>query len=408
MPSARCCERIQRAGSLGRPPVSGCRGTRRSSRSSASIVTLVSSSPFHQPAGCWRPSRWSRARSTTCGAGRGAPGRRRCRARPGRSRSARRASAAARSSVVPSVMKCGEVGQSPVRDLVAGSAEPVECGPGAVDALPRASAARPSPGRRPPRRVRRRGAVRRRRRSPARSQVGQLAPAGRRGRVARTTGSVFLRDRRSAADRLAGHLPGRPRCRAGRRRAGRPARPGRRSGRARRPVGAGAPHEHRTRSRRSRRAARRSCPPAICRHSSSDTSARGLEREVGGLTARSARGWRRRAAARPARRRAAARASASWARPSSASPARIAVAHAPDRPDGRAVPALDVAVHQVVVEQREVVHQLDRHRARHAVDRASPPAARAPSSASAGRIRLAAGRSPGCRRHPSSRAGSRR
>src|SRR5262245_37872400 len=34
---------------------------RRNSRSSASMVTLVSSSPFHQPAGDWRDSRCARA-----------------------------------------------------------------------------------------------------------------------------------------------------------------------------------------------------------------------------------------------------------------------------------------------------------------------------------------------------------
>ena len=62
VPSARCCERIQRRR---RRDASSCRMPRnwRSSRSSASMVTLVRSSPFHQPAACCRPSRWSRARA---------------------------------------------------------------------------------------------------------------------------------------------------------------------------------------------------------------------------------------------------------------------------------------------------------------------------------------------------------
>ena len=34
-------------------------------------------------------------------------------------------------------------------------------------------------------------------------------------------------------------------------------------------------------------------------------------------------------------------------------------------PARRAMPALDVAIHDVVVEQREVVHQLDRYGGRH-------------------------------------------
>ena len=52
MPSSRCCERIQRAE---RSVASGSRMPRnsRSSRSSASIVTFVSSSPFHHPSACW-------------------------------------------------------------------------------------------------------------------------------------------------------------------------------------------------------------------------------------------------------------------------------------------------------------------------------------------------------------------
>ena len=56
------------------------------------------------------------------------------------------------------------------------------------------------------------------------------------------------------------------------------------------------------RSRRRRPAARRSCRPAISRHSSRRHVAAPLEREVLRLAARSARGWRRPAAGRPARR----------------------------------------------------------------------------------------------------------
>ena len=36
-------------------------------------------------------------------------------------------------------------------------------------------------------------------------------------------------------------------------------------------------------------------------------------------------------------------------------------------PRGRPVPSFDVAIHDVVVQQREVVHELDRNRCRHAV-----------------------------------------
>ena len=44
---------------------------------------------------------------------------------------------------------------------------------------------------------------------------------------------------------------------------------------------------------------------------------------------------------------------------------RIGTGNAPERPDRGPVPAGHVAVHQVVVQQREVVHQLDGDRARH-------------------------------------------
>src|SRR5918995_2909299 len=62
VPSSRWRRRIQpaAASAVGR---SRMPRTWRSNRSSASIVTLVSSSPFHQPAGAWRPNRWSRARA---------------------------------------------------------------------------------------------------------------------------------------------------------------------------------------------------------------------------------------------------------------------------------------------------------------------------------------------------------
>ena len=67
---------------------------------------------------------------------------------------------------------------------------------------------------------------------------------------------------------------------------------------------------------------------------------------------------------------------------------------AEDDPAGRAVPPLEVAVHDVVVQQREVVHQFDRDRGRHAV---VAPSARRPRPTAP---RASAG-SP-CRRRPRS------
>ncbi len=66
VPSARCCERIHAA----ERSVSSARRMPRNSRrsmSSASIVTFVCSSPFHQPASSCSESRRSQARSNvTC------------------------------------------------------------------------------------------------------------------------------------------------------------------------------------------------------------------------------------------------------------------------------------------------------------------------------------------------------
>ncbi len=61
---------------------------------------------------------------------------------------------------------------------------------------------------------------------------------------------------------------------------------------------------------------------------------------------------------------------------------------APDRPHRRAVAALGVAVHEVVVQQREVVHQLDGHPAGHADGSVGRRTRAAASSASAGRSAL--------------------
>src|SRR5690606_22158764 len=74
VPSGACRDLIQRAVSRVSSSVRMPRNSRRS-RSSASIVTLVCSSPFHQPSGDWRPSRWSRAASRASDAvrGRGRP-----------------------------------------------------------------------------------------------------------------------------------------------------------------------------------------------------------------------------------------------------------------------------------------------------------------------------------------------
>src|SRR3954447_22641097 len=67
VPSSRCCERIRAAlralGPAWRTPRNS-----RSSRSSASIVTFVSSSPFHQPSACCSERRWSRARPSASAA----------------------------------------------------------------------------------------------------------------------------------------------------------------------------------------------------------------------------------------------------------------------------------------------------------------------------------------------------
>src|SRR5919206_316349 len=62
VPSARCWERIHLAARSILPSSRTPRNS-LSSRSSASIVTLDWSSPFHQPSGVCRESRWSRARS---------------------------------------------------------------------------------------------------------------------------------------------------------------------------------------------------------------------------------------------------------------------------------------------------------------------------------------------------------
>ena len=59
VPSSRCFERIQRRRSRVGSSVEDARGSWRRKRSSASIVTLVSSSPFHQPSACWSASRCS-------------------------------------------------------------------------------------------------------------------------------------------------------------------------------------------------------------------------------------------------------------------------------------------------------------------------------------------------------------
>src|SRR5262245_10468945 len=67
VPSSRCCERIQTAVSSASVLVRMPRKC-RSRTSSASIVTLVSSSPIHQPRGSCRPSRWSRARVSVAAA----------------------------------------------------------------------------------------------------------------------------------------------------------------------------------------------------------------------------------------------------------------------------------------------------------------------------------------------------
>src|SRR5262245_7710989 len=63
VPSSRCFERIHFA------DISVCSSVRmprncRRRRSSASMVTFVSSSPFHQPSGDWSERRWSTARSS--------------------------------------------------------------------------------------------------------------------------------------------------------------------------------------------------------------------------------------------------------------------------------------------------------------------------------------------------------
>ena len=63
VPSARCLDRIQRAAAAVSASVLTPRNW-RSSRSSASMVTLVSSSPCHQPGSCCRLARCSQARSS--------------------------------------------------------------------------------------------------------------------------------------------------------------------------------------------------------------------------------------------------------------------------------------------------------------------------------------------------------
>ena len=74
------------------------------------------------------------------------------------------------------------------------------------------------------------------------------------------------------------------------------------------------------------------------------------------------------------------------------------VADAVHVPHGRAVVAVAVAVHDVVVDEREVVDQLDRHGARARRPPASAPAASAPSTTSAGRTPLPPRRRRACRR----------
>src|SRR5581483_4709230 len=62
LPSARCCERIHAAAPRARSSSRIPRNS-RSRRSSASIETLVCSSPRQWPSGCCSASRWSRART---------------------------------------------------------------------------------------------------------------------------------------------------------------------------------------------------------------------------------------------------------------------------------------------------------------------------------------------------------
>src|SRR6266496_5650925 len=67
VPSSRCLERIQAAAPLVRSSVRMPRNS-RSRRSSASMLTLVSRSPFHQPSLSWRASSLPAPRSSAVAA----------------------------------------------------------------------------------------------------------------------------------------------------------------------------------------------------------------------------------------------------------------------------------------------------------------------------------------------------
>ena len=225
-------------------------------------------------------------------------------------------------------------------------------------------------------------------------QPRSRSTAGRAAASAATTGSDFLRARRSDEHRLAGHRRVAPDRRAGRRRAGRP-------GPSRSPnVGEAGPP-----------AARRARPgPRRCAQAHASSGAGLAGRHLAGTRRASRRRASRSPGRRPARRsarwtaalssRAARRAgvpassSTSAASASSASPARIAGRHARRRSRRSAGAGAPVAVHDVVVQQREVVHELDRDRAgQPAVGRRArgpaPTAAPAPAAAPCRRRRPA-------------------
>ena len=199
MPSARCWRPDPARRLLGRPASVRMPRNWRSSRSSASIVTLVSSSPFHQPSASWQRRAGARPRASS--------------ASPRPRRGGRRASPAA-----VAVQRSRQL--SPRHDE-AGRARSSSSRRGGVEARPPVSAvARPGRSRRAasaggpvaaagaPRSARRARSRRRRRRSAARrrrSQPAQLGAGGAAVRRARSvTGSDFLRARRSEHDRLAG------------------------------------------------------------------------------------------------------------------------------------------------------------------------------------------------------------
>ena len=190
-------------------------------------------------------------------------------------------------------------------------------------------------------------------------------------------------------------------------------RPGRRARRSpARPMASAAcaPRRGWRRCCRRRPSARPSCP-----------------RPSPGTRSRSRRRAARRPGRRPARRSAAAprptgsgrptrraapvsSSSRSWARREQRVAGQDGRADAEHRPGRRPVPPLGVAVHDVVVQQREVVHELHRHRGGARPRSAGAPAARADSSASAGPQGLAAAavaRWAARRRRPS-RGGRRR